>query len=112
MVSSMWLPLLDRPNVPCTLICRNVPNSPASSIVLISLNNAFQRRWQLTATTVPCSRHTCSAESASARLTEIGFSAQMPRTPARAVSSMMAARGRALVHMLTRSRFSRASISR
>ena len=108
----MWLPLLDKPKVPCTVICCSRPNSPASSMRLSSLNSAFQRRWQLTATLVPCSRHTCSRESASARLTAIGFSAQMPRTPARATASMMAARGRALVHTLTRSGCSRCSISR
>ena len=77
------------------------------------LYQASQRLAQLTARAIPASLHDSTMASASSRLMEMGFSAQIAFTPTSMAAMVvtMSALGRAEVHMETMSGRSVSSIS-
>ena len=95
------------------MTCITSPIVPSSISSLAMLYHASQRLAQLTARTMPASRQDSTMASASSRLMEMGFSAQIAFTPTSMAAMVvtMSARGRADVQMETMSGRSLSSIS-
>ena len=112
MMSSMWLPLCDRPHGKLAVTWSTAPRSPEFRMCFASVYDGIHRLAVLMAKATPFSRHASTIASASARLIAIGFSAQMPLAPEPATSCTMRALIDAVVVTLTMSGRSFSSISR